>query len=260
MMHNADLPYAPANGYEIVGRITNTPSHVDEYSTIESEVLRRYNCVVTSLQDAPVVVPGNQILYGGGSVIAAAMAERATGQTYEALLQQHVYDKLGMTRSGIGRLATTAVPDGVWLHRAGTSGNPLPEPWMTSKAQTFTSHNPDGGVNMSAPDMGRFIAANLFGGKPNPVLSELTLGAAQDRSAFQETPCARSGWFGDATKLEHNGFNDFMWADLRIYPEQNYGVGVMTNVGGPASSAGASAVFEMIGILEEMHSGFGWFG
>jgi CubicO group peptidase (beta-lactamase class C family) len=107
MTHNADLQYAPLNGGDWGAfRINDSPWLYAEYSTTESELLRRYNYVLTALQDPPVIVPGINVQYSGGSVICGAMGERTTGQAYESLMQSHVYDKLGMTRSGFGRLAT----------------------------------------------------------------------------------------------------------------------------------------------------------
>jgi CubicO group peptidase (beta-lactamase class C family) len=117
MSHNAGLPYAPANGYEMVANWPAlTGAFQQEYATAASLDARRYNYLLTSLQDAPEPAPGPAIVYGGGSIICAAMAERLTGQRYEDLMAQLVFGPLGMTRSGFGRLARNAVPDGVWEH------------------------------------------------------------------------------------------------------------------------------------------------
>jgi len=58
----------------------------DEYTTADALAVRRYNYVVTSLQDAPVTEPGPDIIDGGGCIIAAAMAERLTGKSYAPLV------------------------------------------------------------------------------------------------------------------------------------------------------------------------------
>ena len=61
MTHNAGMGYGPVNGQEMIydnlaGEFT------DESSTMESEKLRRYNFLITSLQDIPIAGP----MYGGG--------------------------------------------------------------------------------------------------------------------------------------------------------------------------------------------------
>jgi CubicO group peptidase (beta-lactamase class C family) len=260
MTHNAGMPYGPSNGYDV--RFGNfTGEFVNEYCTVESEVLRRYNYVLTALQDAPVAMPGTDIIYGGGSIICAAMAERRTQTSYNALMKKHVFDALGMSQSGFGRLATSAMPDGVWQHSHNpANGSMTPDTWTTTKTWGYHSHGPAGAVHTTAEDMAKFIRANLpQSGKPKVVLTDAALVTSQEQPDPAESGFSRAGWAvhdsGDSRYLEHNGDNGRSYAWLRIRPPRNCGFAAMTNVGGDYdSSIGSVAVVELIGTLEHMQN------
>jgi len=57
-----------------------------------------------------------------GYTVAGAMLEEVTGKSYEELMQQHIFDPLGMNSAGFGPTSGTDLPE-------------LTQPW---------GHNPDG--------------------------------------------------------------------------------------------------------------------
>lgn len=263
MSHNAGFPYAPANGYEMqVYRANLSGAFKDEYASAASLEVRRYNYVVTSLQDAPVAVPGPDIVYGGGCIIAAAMAERLTGKSYETLMQTHVFEPLGMTRTGLGRLASNGTPDGPWEHVADpASGTITPDATAILPQENFHSHGPAGAVRTTHADMARFIAANLSeSGKPKAVVSDTTLRQAQALPDAAESQYTRGGWHrggsGTGWWVKHNGDNCRSRAELRIFPALNHGYAAMSNVSNGCAdgkNVGADAVAGALAVLKDMH-------
>lgn len=263
MSHNADLPYAPTNGYEmLVYRSDLTGAFSAEYATADALAVRRYNYLVTSLQDAPQTKPGADIIYGGGCIIAAAMAERLTGKSYEQLMQDEVFGPLGMTHSGLGRLATNSTPDGLWEHQSDPSTGALaPDARATLLVENFHSHAPAGAVRTTHADMAKFITANLSeNGKPKTVVNDATLRESHAKPDATESQFTRAGWIatgsGSSLCVNHTGDNCRSRAELRVYPGRNYGIAAMTNVSNGCSSGrhiGAEAVSAALALLKDMH-------
>jgi len=63
---------------------------------------QRYAYVARALQDPPVGPTSATNYSNSGLLIAAVVAERATGKTYEDLMRQEVFGPLGMTHVGFG--------------------------------------------------------------------------------------------------------------------------------------------------------------
>ncbi len=64
---------------------------------------QRHDYIAHALQEAPIAPPGTKVSYSNtGFIIAAVIAERATGMSYEALMQREVFDPLGITHVGFG--------------------------------------------------------------------------------------------------------------------------------------------------------------
>lgn len=264
MTHNADLPYAPANGFEMrVSRTDLTDAFRREYASADSLAVRRYNYVITSLQDKPVRMKGIDITYGGGVIIAAAMAERLTGKPYEQLLEDEVFTPLSMTNSGLGRLATNATPDGIWEHNSNpTTGAITPDANATAEVENFHSHAPAGAVHTTHADMAKFIIANLSeSGKSKSVVSDSMLRQAHAQPDATESRYTRGGWArngaGDNAYIHHNGDNCRSRAELIVRPAQNRGHAAMTNVANGCTEGqkhiGAEAVNAAMALLEDMH-------
>lgn len=263
MSHSADLPYAPVNGFEMtVNRTGLSGAFRTEYATADSLAVRRYNYVLTSLQDEPVPSPGSSIVYGGGCIIAAAMAERLTGRSYEQLMRDEVFEPLGMSRSGLGRLATNSTPDGLWEHNSNPStGAITPDATAIELVENFHSHGPAGAIHSTHADMARFITANLSeSGKPKSVVNDATLRQSHERPDAGESTFTRAGWqrtgSGTSFCVKHNGDNCRSRAELRVFPGENHGYAAMTNVSnGCADGAhiGADAVAATLSLLKQMN-------
>jgi CubicO group peptidase (beta-lactamase class C family) len=78
------------------------------------------------LQEAPVVKPGTESKYSNASyALAAFMAERRTGRSWETLMQQEVFKPLAMNHAGFGRPWSKEHPHEPWFHVKGENGYEL---------------------------------------------------------------------------------------------------------------------------------------
>lgn len=126
----------------------------------------------------PVVEPGTEFSYSNaGYAIAGAMAEAATGLRWEALLQKHVFEPLGisaMAGKGWPAKSDSSQP---WGH-LGEEGDWRPHP-PNDAYQLSPCLAPAGDVGLSISDYGRFLQVHLRGlrGKesilPSPLVRDL---------------------------------------------------------------------------------------
>ena len=89
-------------------------------------------------------------------VVAGAMLQQSTGQTWEALMQRHVFDPLGLKSAGFGAPGTVAEIDqprghGLFLRRAMTPG---------AAADNIPALGPAGTVHISVADMLTYLRAH----------------------------------------------------------------------------------------------------
>lgn len=103
-----------------------------------------------------------------GYSAAAAMMERATGTSWEDLIQKRLLTPLGMTKVGFGWPATTRTPEQPRGHYRSTGGvveQPLDGSYMLPVALW-----PAGAVNTSIGDLARYAADHLDGLKGRKAL------------------------------------------------------------------------------------------
>jgi CubicO group peptidase (beta-lactamase class C family) len=125
---------------------------------------RAFSCF--ALSQPPVVKPKQAFSYSNaGFAVATAIAEKASGTSWEEMLKTRVFTPLGLTTAGLG-----------WPAKGGA-----PQPWghwkrfwrvvpqdPDGKYQLSAFIAPAGDVHMSMPDLARFLLAHLraFDGDP----------------------------------------------------------------------------------------------
>ena len=115
---------------------------------------------VEELLALPPSTDGTFEYSNGGYSVAGLWAERATGRSWEELVQQHVFDALRMKETVIGWPATEARLDQPRGHFAGPDG---------LRAQGLDEYplgafmRPAGDVSTSARDLARYALAHLNG-------------------------------------------------------------------------------------------------
>jgi len=201
---------------------------------------------------APAVEPGTQFLYSNaGYALAAAMAERASGRPWEALMQDHVFERFGLRSAGFGWPAAMDATQ-PWGHEEEAGEFQPHDPAGEYQLPAFLA--PAGDVHMSVEDLARYAQAHLRGlqGHDTGLRAETfrklhtPVGARTDHPSFEGAAYAL-GWNvrpagvepGDGVSDHTGGAGTFI-AVLRIDPQQNLATVVVTNAGGASAARAAS--------------------
>jgi CubicO group peptidase (beta-lactamase class C family) len=197
---------------------------------------QRMDLVRSVTSKPPVHPPGSKYLYANaGFAIAGAMAERATGKSWEDLMRTRLFEPLGMSSAGFGAPGSTTseAADQPWGHHV--DGEPVrPGP----NADNPPGIGPAGIVHAAIADWAKYALLHVRGEKDG--------GLGLPASAFRrmheppegaEPPyafgwiVARRDWGGRV--LTHNGSNTMWYCVLWLSPEKDFGVLVACNRGGP---------------------------
>ncbi len=119
--------------------------------------VQREAYVKAALAEAPVHPPGTDFAYSNsGFLIAAVIAERATGKDVETLMQREVFQPLGMTGAGFG-----PTPAGQPLgHRGGKPVTTAPQKADDGVPPIYTAA---GNLHMRLQDLALFAIDQLAG-------------------------------------------------------------------------------------------------
>jgi CubicO group peptidase (beta-lactamase class C family) len=197
----------------------------------------------------PTVPPDVTYVYSNaGYIVAGAALERATGETWEALIAARLFGPLGMSSCGFGAPATPGTVDAPWGH-SGTTGayTPVaPGPY----ADNPPALGPAGTVHCALADWAKFAALHLAGAR-----GESTFLSAATFAELQ-TPWPGGdyalGWivvdraWAGGFALTHAGSNTMFFANLWIAPAKDRALLVATNA---ADTAAATAVEDVLGAL-----------
>jgi CubicO group peptidase (beta-lactamase class C family) len=139
--HTSGVPREPVNRKDLPG----SPSVMQPYSRAEL-----YDGLRRTTLDAE---PGARWSYSNlGYAILGEVIERASGQSYEALLRERVLTPLAMTNTGVTVTPSEErrFPSGYWPE----DREPVARPrWVIGEVASFS------GVHSSAGDLARFVAA-----------------------------------------------------------------------------------------------------
>jgi CubicO group peptidase (beta-lactamase class C family) len=203
---------------------------------------RRAQFSMRVLRGKPAVPVGQGLYSNGGYTIAGAIAERLTGESWESLVRERVFEPLKLQ----GSFAWSDSPD-------------LDEPWghyeTRSGVKPVDPRNPDerlppiiwpaGSVELSLDDYATFLQVNLRGlqGHDTPLLEAGTIKHLHTSPVSPPDKYAL-GWgvreFDDAPASVHTGSAGAFYAVTIIQPTRDLGVAVFTNAGGERAAAAAS--------------------
>jgi len=193
----------------------------------------------------PKSPPGSAYLYSNnGYMIAAAMLERATGESWEDLIQARLFDPLGMTTAGFGPPSAKEEldqPRGHWSN--GKSARRFDNP---------ACYGPAGTVHASLEDWLKYLALHLAGarGEPTDLLRPESFTRLHE-PVGTEPPYAM-GWiiterpWAGGLALTHAGSNTAWFCTVWIAPAENMIILAASNQGGDAA---AVATDEMVQTL-----------
>ena len=240
---NAMRPeYRTVTLVQLLSHHAGLPENVDDPEFIQSFFkdkrpldAQRLAYITRALREAPVYTPGADFGYSNtGFLIAAAIAERATGKSYEMLMRREVFQPLGMASAGFG-----ATPAGQ------PSGHDNGKPVGPSNPAMFS---PAGNLHMSLGDWARFCLDQLTGSKAHSRL----LSSASYRLMQTAQPNGPTGLdWGIQTSISgrqgpvlvHGGSDGNWFAYVVLFPQSGNGVVVIDNasaeMGGDAAAQAA---------------------
>jgi CubicO group peptidase (beta-lactamase class C family) len=213
LSHRAGLPHDVVDTAEI-GRIG---------AEHRSSRQQRLDYIAIALKDPPVNTPGTAYSYSNtGYMIAAVVAERATGEPYEALMREQVFAPLGMTSVGFG-LPPDNEPHGHIEGRPAASGNPA-----------FIA--PAGNIYLSLRDWAKFCIDQMEGANGRGKLLK------PETYRLMQTPQPDSNYgFGwqvlqtamgaQGPVLAHRGSDGTWWAQAVLFPKTRSGALAVANAG-----------------------------
>ncbi|TVQ52700.1 MAG: class A beta-lactamase-related serine hydrolase [Phycisphaerales bacterium] len=200
--------------------------------------------IVRAVTAGPPGEAGKYVYSNAGYSIAGAMAEEATGQSWEALMRERVFEPLGMQKVGFGAPGSAEEVD---EPRGHTAGGVTMEPGPG--ADNPQAIGPAGTVHGSLRDWARFVKVHLGvdsgkGDEEKTLVSAETLRRMHSPAEGPGEPYAM-GWIvterawargeeesSRGIALTHGGSNTFWYAVAWLAPERDLAVLVATNQGG----------------------------
>ncbi|MEM7144932.1 MAG: serine hydrolase domain-containing protein [Verrucomicrobiota bacterium] len=197
----------------------------------------------------PSSAPGTAYEYSNaGFIVAGAMLEQVSGKPWERLMEERIFEPLGMSASGFGNAAQEdkSEPTQPWPHEDGLKPRePGPgddNSWVLGPAGT---------VHCSLRDVGRYMAMHAAR-ETGPVLKE----EATFEYLHEEVPdndrYAR-GWIATGTgwsegpAVAHDGSNTMNHCSIWVAPERGAAVAAFTNSAEKGSESCKEAIGRVVG-------------
>jgi CubicO group peptidase (beta-lactamase class C family) len=193
----------------------------------------RLEAVLNVMAAKPESPPGEKFAYSNvGYVIAGAMAEKVTGNSWEDLVKREVFEPLKLTESGFGPPKsgdkTLEQPRG---HLKALSGK-VPE---NDKADNTPIMGPSGNIHMTLSDLCTFANEHLRGELGEGKLLSTETYKLLHKPELSHYAC---GWIKKEASEEipytvywHNGSNTLWYALVVFIPEKKMVVAVTSNDG-----------------------------
>jgi CubicO group peptidase (beta-lactamase class C family) len=197
----------------------------------------------------PASTPGSQYAYANlGYIIAGHALEVLTGRTWEQLIQERLFDALGMSSCGFGAPAATSADQPL--------GHMLQNGKLTAMPTGVGDDNPAmlgpaGTVHCAAADWLKFLTLHVVGHRgESDFLSKQTFLRMHTPPTGQTYAfgwmTADRGWAG-GTALTHAGSNNLWYAVAWLAPKTDRIFIALTNRGGDvANTATDQAIASMV--------------
>lgn len=150
--------------WQLVRHVGGVPDHVPAWWVSHPTlpmVARRYRILKENLADPPGSPIGEFSYSNAGYLVAAAMAEKLTGQSWETLMGERLFAPLGMSSAGFGVPGTRGGADQPWQHHRNSAGR-----WRPIQLDYGTPLAPAGNVYTSLEDLAKFIALQFLNKRP----------------------------------------------------------------------------------------------
>lgn len=213
----------------------------------------RLRVVREELAKPPQTTPGSKYMYSNvGYIIAGAVVEKITGQSWEHAITEEIFQPLHMDSAGFGGTGTPGKIDQPWPH----TQDGLPTAGNGPDMDNPPVMGPAGRVHCTIQDWAKFIQDQLRGARGEPALLK-----PESYQKLQTPPFAGDyalGWlvmdrgWGGGKVLNHVGDNTMNCANVWIAPGKDFAILVCVNQSGPiAFKASDAAVGAMIDLLKQ---------
>ena len=218
----------------------------NDVQTLRSRAVREY------LAKKPESKPGSTYAYSNlGYIIAGAIVEKVTGQSWERAITDEVFKPLQMNSAGFGGTGTPGQIDQPWPH----AGDGQPTAQNGPDMDNPPVMGPAGRVHCSIQDWAKFVQDQLRGAR-----GESALLKPESYQKLQTPPFGSDyalGWivvergWGGGTVLNHAGDNTMNFANVWVAPKKNFAILVCVNQSGDtAFQASDEAVGAMIKLIK----------
>lgn len=189
------------------------------------------------LTEAPAYKAGSKYLYSNRNyIMLGAIIEKILDKDWESVIQEKLFQPLGMTTAGFGAMGTPGKEDEPWQHTFDQGGARVPvEPGpMSDNPYAFA---PAGRVHCSILDWAKYVQMHLQGDRgKNTLLKASTMKKLHTPIAGEYA----GGWNvvkrewagGDGRALTHSGSNMLSFVTVWIAPNADFAILAMTNQGG----------------------------
>ncbi|MCY4060709.1 MAG: serine hydrolase [Gammaproteobacteria bacterium] len=200
---------------------------------------RRHRILRDNLADPPAATAGEHLYSNLAYVVAGAMAERITGKTWETLMQERLFEPLGMASAGFGPPGTPGEVDQPWGHQR----DPDRDDWVPNQLDNAAAMGPAGTVHVTFEDWAKFMSLWLTDGPP-AILDREGL----DRLISPVSGRYAAGWsvatrfWAKGEAITHGGSNTSWFALLWIAPRIGHAYVVAAN----SAEADVSGTFRLL--------------
>lgn len=210
---------------------------------------QRYAVAKKLLTEQPEYPPGTGGHYSNaGYVLAGAVVEKITADTWENQIAALLFEPLGMASAGFGGVGTAGCIDQPWGHYE--DGRPVERngPAMDNPPVL----GPAGRVHCTISDWAAFVIDQLRGAQGKAALLEPKTYQRLHQPPFGDVYAL--GWlavprnWADGTALTHSGSNTMNYATVWIAPNRDFAALVCINQGGQVAFKASD---EAVGALIE---------
>ena len=211
--------YHDVNLFQLVRMTGGLPNPVEVLSAHRDEpniIERRYAILRDALMEPPAGPMGEFLYSNLGYMVAGAMAEELTGQSWENLMEDHLFAPLGITTGGFGPPGSLDGVDQPWGHYPDQMGQ-----WTPVQADNPEALGPAGTVHISIEDWAKFVA--LWFSDDTPTILDR---AVLDELLVTDSEFYAAGWlvlqreWAEGIALAHEGDNTFWNSVLWVAPDR----------------------------------------
>ena len=211
--------YHDVNLFQLVRMTGGLPNPVEVLSAHRDEpniIERRYAILRDALMEPPAGPMGEFLYSNLGYMVAGAMAEELTGQSWEALMEDHLFAPLGIAAAGFGPPGTLDAVDQPWGHYPDQMGQ-----WTPVQADNPEALGPAGTVHIPIEDWAKFVAL-WFSDHAPAILDRAVL----DELLITDSELYAAGWFvvqrewAEGIALTHQGDSTYWNSVLWLAPDR----------------------------------------